>query len=173
MICPKCQSSDLKKVSLVHAAGLYQSRGRIRGFLLGDCDGLLLGRYRGTNQSRLSQIVRPPAKFPYATPAILWLVGFFPLMAFVGRGKLSFVMGLVSVAYLLLLPALIALALVYNLFVYPKTYRAWEGTFMCQRCGALINTHGSSCSAGYAEAPIPSESLAAGPRNNKAKRSAS
>lgn len=40
-------------------------------------DGLLFGSYRGKNQSRLSKTVRPPAKFPYASPAILWLVGFF------------------------------------------------------------------------------------------------
>ena len=79
MICPSCNSSDLKKLSLIHAAGLYESRGRITGFLLGKTDGLLFGSYRGKNQSRLSNMVRPPAKFPYATPAILWLVGFFLL----------------------------------------------------------------------------------------------
>jgi hypothetical protein len=89
-------------------------------------------------------MVRPPAKFPYAAPAILWLVGFFPLMAFVGRGKLSFAMGLLSVAYVVLLPALVVSAFIYNSFVYPKKYRAWDGMFMCQRRAALINTHGSS-----------------------------
>ena len=99
MICQSCNSSDLIKLSLIHAAGLYESRGRIRGFLLGQSDGLLFGSYRGKNQSSLSKMVRPPAKFPYATPAILWLVGFFLLMALVDRGKLSFAMGLVSVAY--------------------------------------------------------------------------
>jgi hypothetical protein len=144
MICPSCNSSDMKRVSLIHAAGLYQSRGRIRGFLLGNSDGLVFGRYRGTNQSRLSHLVRPPAKFPYVAPAILWLVGFFPLMAFVGRGKLSFVVGLLSVGYVLLLPALVVSAFVYNSFLYPQKYRAWEAMFMCQRCGALINTQGSS-----------------------------
>jgi hypothetical protein len=148
MVCPSCNSSDLKKLSLIHAAGLYESRGRIRGFLLGNSDGLLFGSYTGKNQSRLSKMVHPPAKFPYAAPAILWLVGFFPLMAFVGQGKLSFVMGLVSVAYVLLLPALVVSAFVYNLFVYPKKYRAWDNTFMCQRCGARINTQSSSqCAA--------------------------
>src|ERR1700733_1113827 len=141
--CPNCHSSDLRRVSLIHAAGVYESRGRVRGWFAGVADGILLGSYKGTNQSRLSKMVRPPAKFPYATPAILWLVGFFPLMAFVGRGKLSFAMGLVSVAYVLLLPTLVVSAFVYNLFVYPKKYRAWDGTFMCQRCGAFINTHGS------------------------------
>jgi len=54
------------------------------------------------------------------------------------------VMGLVAVAYVLLLPALLVSAFVYNSFVYPKKYRAWDGAFMCQRCGALINTQGSS-----------------------------
>lgn len=147
MICPNCNSSDTKKVSLIHAAGLYESRGRVRGWFAGVTDGMLFGSYKGINQSRLSNMVRPPAKFPYATPAILWLVGFFPLIAFVGRGKLSFAMGLVSVAYVLFLPALVASAFVYNLFVYRTKYRAWETMFMCQRCGALINAHPSSQSA--------------------------
>jgi hypothetical protein len=131
-------------VSLIHAAGVYESRGRVRGWFAGAIDGMLFGSYKGTNQSRLSMMVRPPTKFPYAVPAILWLVGFFPLVAFVGRVKLSFAMGLVSVAYLLLLPTLVVSAFVYNSFVYPQKYRAWEGMFMCQRCGAFINTPGSS-----------------------------
>jgi hypothetical protein len=65
-------------------------------------------------------------------------------MAFAGRGELSFAMGLLSIAYVLLLPALVVSAFFYNLFVYPQKHRAWEGLFMCQRCGALINAHGSS-----------------------------
>jgi hypothetical protein len=81
--------------------------------------------------------VSPPRKLPYAAPIILWLVGFFPVTAFVGRGKLSFAMGLLGVTYILLLPMLPVGALVYNRFVYPKKYRRWEGRFMCQRCGAL------------------------------------
>ncbi len=88
MVCPSCDSSDLKKLSLIHAAGLYESCGKIRGFPLGKTDGLLFGSYRGKNQNRLSKMVRPPTRFPCATPAILWLLGFFLLMAFVGRGKL-------------------------------------------------------------------------------------
>jgi hypothetical protein len=80
--------------------------------------------YKGTNQSRLSKMVRPPKEFPHGTPAILWLVGFFPLMAFVDRGKLSFATGLVSVGYVLVLPALLVAAFVYNSAVYPPKYQA-------------------------------------------------
>jgi len=138
VLCPNCNSSDLKKVSLIYAAGVYESRGRITGFFVGNSDGLLLGKYRGKNQSRLSTMVNPPRKLPYAAPIIFWLVGFFPVMAFVGLGKLSLTTGLLGVTYVLLLHVLPAGALVYNFFVYPKKYKRWEGMFMCQRCGALI-----------------------------------
>jgi hypothetical protein len=150
MICPNCHSSDLKSVSLVHAAGLHESRGGLSGFFLGNTDGLLFGRYRGTSQSRLSAMVRHPRKVPYTAPVILWLLGFFPLMAFAGRGKLSWAMGLLAAAYLLLLPALPIGALVYNSFVYPKKHTRWQRTFMCQCCGALIEPHSSTQSRAQA-----------------------
>ena len=84
---PELQFERMKNVSLIHAAGLYESRGRVRKFFLGHSDGLLFGKYRGMNQSRLSAMVSPPKKLPYASPLALWLVGFFPLIAFVGLGK--------------------------------------------------------------------------------------
>lgn len=83
-------------------------------------------------------------RLPFVLPVILWLVGFFPVMAFAGRGKLSTLMAMISVAYLLLLPSYLVAALFYNLFVRPKKYGIWESTFMCQRCGALIEPHAST-----------------------------
>jgi len=123
---------------LIHAAGMYESRARILGFFLGSGDGLLFGRYKGTSQSRLSLAASPPRKFPYAAPVILWLMGFFILMAFAGRGKLSKATAIFSVAYLLLLPLILLGTLAYNLFVYPRKCRRWERKFLCQRCGSLI-----------------------------------
>src|SRR4029077_15953168 len=103
MICPNCNSTELKRVSLIHAAGVYESRGRFRGFLFGGTDGALFGRYRGTSQSRLSALSNPPRKAPYVAPIILWLVGFFILMSFDARAKLSWEMAALSVAYILAL----------------------------------------------------------------------
>jgi hypothetical protein len=103
MVCPNCNSSNLKRVSLIHAAGVYESRGRFRGLLFGGTDGALFGRYRGTSQSRLSALSNPPARAPYLGPIILWRIGFFILMSFDGRGKLSWEMAALSVAYLFLL----------------------------------------------------------------------
>lgn len=140
MVCPNCHSSDVTRVSLIHAAGAYESRARILGFFLGSGEGLLFGRYKGTSESRLSMAVSPPRKLPYAAPAILWLLGFFILMSFAARGKLSWMMGVLSVGYLLILPAYLLAALLYNFFLRPKKKRDWEARFMCQKCGFLL-TH--------------------------------
>jgi hypothetical protein len=55
-----------------------------------------------------------------------------------------------TVAYLVLLPALPIGAFVCNFFVYPKKHRRWEGRFMCQRCGLLIEPHPRSQSVAHA-----------------------
>jgi len=64
-------------------------------------------------------------------------LGFFILMAFDAPGKLSWVMGTLSVAYVFLLPAYLVGALFYNLCIRPKKCRDWEDRFVCQRCGAI------------------------------------
>jgi hypothetical protein len=138
MVCSNCTSTDLRKVSLTHAAGVYESRGLFLGFLLGGMDGSFFGWYRGTSQSRLSRMLNPPRKLPYVAPTILWLIGFFILMSFDGRGKLSWVMGMLSVAYLFVLPANLLASLFYNFFVRPTKHQRWKEKLMCQRCGAMI-----------------------------------
>jgi hypothetical protein len=138
MVCPNCSSTDLRKVSLVHAAGIYESRGRFLGLLLGSMDGVLVGQYRGTSQSRLSRLLNPPRKLPYLAPIVLWLIGFFILMSFDARGKLSWVMAVFSVTYVLLLPAYLLGSLIYNLFIRPKKFKQWQQKFICQQCGAIV-----------------------------------
>ena len=80
----------------------------------------------------------PPKKLPYAMPAILWLLGLFILMPFDGRRKLSWLMGMISAAYILAIHAYFFVALFHNLLVRPKKHKDWERKSMCQRCGALI-----------------------------------
>jgi len=125
-------------VSLIHEAGVYESRGSLRGIILGTTYGLLFGRFRGTSQSLLSKRIDPPKKMPYAAPAILWLLGFFILLAFDGRGKLSWLMGVISAVYILAIPVYFLVALFHNLLVRPTKHKDWARKSMCQRCGALI-----------------------------------
>src|SRR5882672_9223427 len=132
MVCPNCNSTDLKKLSLIYAAGVYESRAGISGLFLGSSDSFLLGKYRATSQNQLSKIFRPPRKGPYIVPVIFWLIGLFVVMAFAGRGKLSWMMGFLSIGYVLLFPGYIVGALLYNFLVHPKKFRAWDQKFMCQ-----------------------------------------
>jgi hypothetical protein len=139
MVAPKGRGTELvDKMSLSHAAGVYESRGRLGGLFIGGSDSLFFGRYTGKSQSRLSKMVDPPRKMPYVVLAILWLLGFFILMAFDGRGKLSWLMRIISATYILIIPVYFLAALFYNWFVRPKKHKDWERKFMCQRCGALI-----------------------------------
>src|SRR5438094_290268 len=74
--CPKCNSTDLKKVSLAYQEGTYhiKTRTRIRGLLFasGGPD-VLVGRTTtgGTQQSALSKRLCPPAKWSYVK-LVLW-----------------------------------------------------------------------------------------------------
>jgi hypothetical protein len=92
----------------------------------------------------------PPRNMPFIEPIVLWLLGFFTLMAFDARGKLSWIMGALSVAYNFLLPACLLGALFYNLCIRPKKYRDWEDRFICHRCGAIVETQ-CGAKAGSAE----------------------
>lgn len=106
MRCPHCNSTDLKKASLIYAAGAYESRGRIGGLLFGDGEAFFVGKYRRATRSLLSKMAGPPRKAPYVAPVVLWLMGIFIVMAFAGRGKLSWMMGALSMGYALLLPVI-------------------------------------------------------------------
>ena len=138
MVCPNCSSTDLRKVLLVHAAGIHESRGWFLGLLLGGADGALLGRYRGTSQSRLSRLLNPPRKLPCFGPIVLWLFGFFIMMSFDAQGKLSWAMAVLSVAFVLFLPVYLLASLIYNLFIRPKKFKQWQQKFVCQQCGAIV-----------------------------------
>jgi DNA-directed RNA polymerase subunit RPC12/RpoP len=136
--CPACGSSQLRRMPLVHAITTYRSGGWILGSLLGGTDGLLLGRYGGRTESRLARMVRPPTRLPLGWPVAFWLAGLFPIMATAGRERLSRPLGIISVAYVLLLPCYIVTSLVYNLFLRRSRLCRWEKTWLCQQCGARI-----------------------------------
>jgi hypothetical protein len=137
MVCPNCNSSNLKRVSLIHAAGVYESRGRFRGLLFGGTDGALFGRYRGTSQSRLSALSNPPARAPYRWTDHFMANRILHPDVFRWTRKLSWEMAVLSVAYLFLLPAYLLASLFYNFFVRPAKHRRWKEKFMCQRCGTI------------------------------------
>src|SRR5437899_7948594 len=68
--CPKCNSTDLKKVSLVYDEGIYKTEARTRltaAVVGGSGPDLIVGRSttRAYNQSALSKQLSPPVKWSY------------------------------------------------------------------------------------------------------------
>src|SRR5437899_2111529 len=93
--CPKCNSTDLKKVSLAHEEGLFQGEGRTRlraVVVSGGGPNLIVGRAttRGTEQSALSKKLTAPVKWSY-----LKMVGWSVLL-FVCVGWLIFYVNAVT-----------------------------------------------------------------------------
>jgi len=149
--CPKCNSTDLKKVSLAHQEGLFRSEGRtrLRAVVVGGGGpDLVVGRAttRGTEQSALSKNLTPPVKWSY-----LKVIG-WSVLVFLSAGWLVFyvntvttnattvssapltALGLISGAVFVLL---LFVVWKHNHSTYQRRFAEWESSFICQRCGTI------------------------------------
>src|SRR6266446_8402894 len=95
LVCPKCNSTDLKKVSLAYQEGLFQGEARTRlGAVVvgGGGPDMVVGRAttRGSQQSALSKNLTPPVKWSY-----LKVVG-WSILVFVCVGWLVFYVNTVT-----------------------------------------------------------------------------
>lgn len=116
--CPRCGSGDVRRLSLIHQAGLVTP---IR-------DG-------GHGQSVLSRYAAPPAK----RPALLWT-----LLAVTATGLVllytSARAGTIVVGTVALLATVFAVrAARYNVSVYPDLHELWVHSCMCSRCGEIFS----------------------------------
>jgi len=147
--CPKCNSTDLKKVSLVHQEGTYHidMRSRMRGLLFaGGGPDILVGRTttRGSQQSALSKRLSPPSKWSYVK-LVLWS-GFVTLIALVlyvqhvmsspvPASSLPVKLYVVFAPVVLLL--LLGIVWRHNHSTYQQKYTQWNESFICERCGTV------------------------------------
>jgi hypothetical protein len=149
--CPKCNSTDLKKVSLAHEEGLFRSEGRTRlGAVVvgGDGPDLVVGRAttRGTEQTALSKKLSPPVKWSY-----LKVIG-WSVLVFLCSGWLVFYVNTVTTnATTVSSASLIVFALIsgatfillillvwrHDHLTYSHRSAEWNRSFLCQRCGAV------------------------------------
>jgi len=149
--CPKCNSTDLKKVSLVHEEGFFRSEGRTRLRAVvagGGGPDLVVGRAttRGTGQSALSKKLTPPVKWSY-----LKVIG-WSVLVFLSAGWLGFYVNTVTTKATTLSSAPLAafglitgMALVLLMFLvwrhnhatYRQRFAEWDRSFICQRCGSV------------------------------------
>src|SRR5260370_4765165 len=138
--CPKCNSTDLKKVSLAYQEGLFrgEARARLRAVVVGGGGpDMVVGRTttRGSQQSALSKNLTPPVKWSY-----LKVIG-WSVLAFVCVGWLVFYVNTVttnattvSSAPLMVFVLISASMFILLLFVlwrhnhagYQRRYAAWD-----------------------------------------------
>src|SRR5690348_14967144 len=93
--CPKCNSTDLKKVSLAYQEGLFRTDARTRlsaALVGGNGPDLVVGRAttQSSHQSALSKRLSPPAKWSYLK------VGSWSALAFLCVGWLVFYVNTVT-----------------------------------------------------------------------------
>ena len=149
--CPKCNSTDLKKVSLAHEEGLLRSEGRtrLRAVVAGSGGpDLVVARAttHGTQQSALSKKLTPPVKWSY-----LKVIG-WSVLVFVCASWLVFYVNTVTTnattvssapltLFALISGAIFALLLFlvwrHNHSSYQTQYAQWDESFICERCGTV------------------------------------
>jgi hypothetical protein len=149
--CPKCNSTDLKKVSLAYQEGLFRTNARTRlsGALVGGGGpDLVVGRAttHASHQSALSKQLSPPAKWSYLK------VGSWSVLAFLCVGWFVFYVNTVKTNsptvssppltfFALISPLIFALLLFvvwkHNHESYQRRFAEWDRSFICSRCGAV------------------------------------
>jgi len=149
--CPKCNSTDLKKVSLVYQEGAFRTEGqtRMRAAVIGGSGAdVLVGKAstRASHQSVLSKRLSPPIKWSYRR------LVFWSALIFTSGGWLVFYINTVTknattatppalTEYAFVAAAVFAiigvLVVRHNLSVYPRRFAEWDRSFICQRCGTM------------------------------------
>ena len=147
--CPKCNSNNLKRVSLAYQEGTYRvdARSRIRGLLFAaGGPGILVGRTstRGSQQSALSKRLSPPTKWSYVK-LVGWsgVVTLIALVIYVQHVMSTPVpaSSLPVKLYVIFAPVVVLLLVGivwrHNHSIYERDYVHWDRSFICQRCGCV------------------------------------
>src|SRR6266571_2491349 len=149
--CPKCNSTDLQKVSLAYQEGVFptDARTRLRAAVVGGSGpDLIVGRAttRGSQQSALSKKLSPPVKWSYVKiifwSALLflcvgWLVFYVNTVTTNTSTVLSPPLTLFAVIFAAVFVLLLFLVWRHNHSTYQERYAEWDRAFICQRCGAV------------------------------------
>lgn len=145
--CPRCQSTDFKRVSLAYREGLYRvdTRTRLVGVLIGSGGpDMIVGRARtkGYRQTELSKLLSPPMKWSY-WKLVAWsgLVSLAALIAYVNYAMASrppvsvLPVQMYAVTFAPLLVLFVWVFWRHNHAAYRQQYNQWNRSFVCQRCG--------------------------------------
>lgn len=123
--CPRCNSDNIQKLSVIHAAGTATNSSVGAGFgLMGGAGAMGMASGTGISETNLARLARPP-RCAWANPililvcvvlasSVLGLAGFF--------GSLSI---------------WIALGLIERSVLAPRI-ELWQRSYFCNRCGRIF-----------------------------------
>lgn len=151
MECPRCGSTEFTKLSLLYEQGSSTFHARSGGVGLaigtGGAD-LVLGqaRTKGEFQTKLSNRVSPPHKWSYWKTVTGGLIGLLVLEFILGYahtflgygGNFRQQISWLGWSYVGFLVFVLGLVVSYNSRTFPKRYRAWDRSYICRRCGHVI-----------------------------------
>src|SRR5215472_5852398 len=149
--CPNCNSTDLKKVSLIYQEGLFYTDAHTRLSAVvadGTSSGLIIGKAttRGRHQSVLSKQLKPPPKWSYRKLIRSWALVFLSIGWIVFyintiTKKTAAVLSPPLTLFALLSAATFLLFLVlfwrHNQSTHKRQHSQWERSFLCQCCGTM------------------------------------
>jgi hypothetical protein len=149
--CPKCNSSDLKKVSLAYQEGLYRADARARlsaALVGGNGPDLLVGRAttQASHQTALSKQLSPPAKWSYLKAGswsvlvflcVGWLVFYFNTVTTNSSTVSSLPLTFFALISAAVLAFLLFMVWRHNHSTYQRRFADWDHSFICQRCGCI------------------------------------
>lgn len=149
MQCPQCGSTEFTKLSLVYAHGFSEteSRSRFWGFSFGEpALGFGRAKTRGHLQTKLSLAVSPPKKMSYwkvikwgfLVSLIVWWVLLNLTAAPGGPRTLAHDFTFIAYANGALLIFFLWVVWRYNRLVFPGRHANWDRSFMCTRCGHIV-----------------------------------
>jgi hypothetical protein len=149
--CPKCNSTDLKKISLAYREGLYRADARTRlsaALVGGNGPDLVVGRAttQASLQSALSKQLSPPAEWSYLkvgswSALTLLCVGWLVFYINMVTTNSSIVLSTRLTLFVAVSAAIFVLSLIlvwrHNHTSYAQQWAEWDRSFMCQHCGAI------------------------------------
>lgn len=139
IICPQCQSNNSRKLSLIYQENLIHTTGITRGSVGLKSSATYTNE---THTTSLGKAVAPPLKPKSNIILIIKII----LIAWLSIVILTLIKAFLLLQFLLfiVLPLYLFRKFRKNLLYsqqYPKLYKKWETSFMCQRCGLIFENN--------------------------------
>jgi hypothetical protein len=143
MQCSKCNSENTQRLEVIYEGGTNIVNLSTSGVGLGG-DGFGVGSATtsGVTQSTLASKSSPPIqqKISFIGNCFLWILGITLLPGLGGTGG-SFVVGLISLSFLIYLGRSTYKKRKFNSDIWPQLYQDWKNSWMCHKCGHIFHHH--------------------------------